>query len=318
MTELVAPADPRALIDIPVRPEADAFRMLDPEAFVDLAAGIQAHGQMDPIELDTDGAIGDGRNRYAACRWLEIEPICVTLPAETDWFARVVERNLNRRHATTGARAVALVKAAGESRGFTLRQLARIAGMSNTTIQRAAFLVEHAADLAAQVEAGASLRAGYDEAVRAERARSDDDRSAVEGEVERIRRLEALERERYGLVARVEAARSQLGDPVVIPPEPMLAITIATPDDAERATVPPVGADVDSLRAQERLHAQMRKVKSDIEAVAMFDIGPDAPMFEGLVLAVRSWASQVVASTYRITERYNALLDDHGQLRRVK
>lgn len=317
MSERVAPADPRALIDIPVRPEADAFRMLDPEAFVDLAAGIHAHGQMDPIELDTDGAIGDGRNRYAACRWLEIEPICVTLPAETDWFARVVERNLNRRHATPGARAVALVRADG-SQGTSTRDLGRIAGLGHSSIVRARFVVEHAPDLAAQVEAGASLRAAYEEALRAERERADAERSAVDEEARRMASLEALERERDGLIGRVYAARAGLGDPVVIPPEPMLAITIATPDDAERATVPPVGADVDSLRAQERLHAQMRKVKSDIEAVAMFDIGPDAPMFEGLVLAVRSWASQVVASTYRITERYNALLDDHGQLRRVK
>jgi hypothetical protein len=90
----------------------------------DLAIGIRDNGQLDPIELDVDGAIGEGRNRYAACRWLGIEPWCVTLPAETDWFVRVIERNLNRRHATAGARAVALVRAAG-SRGTSLRNLGR-------------------------------------------------------------------------------------------------------------------------------------------------------------------------------------------------
>lgn len=318
MTELVAPADPRALIDIAVRPEADAFLMLDPEAFSGLVEGIRANGQIEPIELDADGAIGDGRNRYAACRRLGIEPWCITLPADTDWFARVVERNLNRRHATAGARAVALVRASVHSVNTSARDLGRRAGLGHVTVSMARFVVDHAADLADQVEAGGSLRGAYDLAVERERERADADLDAVNAEARRIARLEALERERDELVGRLYAARAGLGDPVVIPPEPMLAITIATTDDAERATVPPVGADVDSLRAQERLHAQMRKVKSDIEAVAVFDIGPDAPMFEGLVLAVRSWASQVVASTYRITERYNALLDDHGQLRRVK
>jgi hypothetical protein len=62
MTDSLAPADPRALIDIPVRPEADAFPMLDGEAFVDLATDIREHGQLEPIELDTEGAIGDGRS----------------------------------------------------------------------------------------------------------------------------------------------------------------------------------------------------------------------------------------------------------------
>jgi hypothetical protein len=34
MTDLVAPADPRALIDIAVRPEADAFPMFEGDAFL--------------------------------------------------------------------------------------------------------------------------------------------------------------------------------------------------------------------------------------------------------------------------------------------
>jgi hypothetical protein len=37
MADLVAPADPRALIDIAVRPEADAFPMFEGDAFLDLA-----------------------------------------------------------------------------------------------------------------------------------------------------------------------------------------------------------------------------------------------------------------------------------------
>ncbi|MFL5862551.1 MAG: hypothetical protein ACJ780_17545 [Solirubrobacteraceae bacterium] len=317
MTDLVAPADPRALIDIAVRPEADAFPMFEGDAFLDLAIGIRDNGQLDPIELDVDGAIGEGRNRYAACRWLGIEPWCVTLPAETDWFVRVIERNLNRRHATAGARAVALVRAAG-SRGTSLRNLGRVAGLSHPTLSRARFLVEHAPELAEQVVAGASLRAAYDRAVEDERARTDSERSAVDDEARRIARLEEIERERATLVERLRAVRDADGETVAIPPEPELAIRIETADDAERATVPSLGADVASLRAQERLHAHLRKIKTDLTLIRDAEVDPNAAMFEGLVMAIRSWATHVVALTYEIVEQHNAALASDVQLRRVK
>lgn len=311
------PADPRALIDIPVRPEADAFPMLDAEAFLGLVEGIRANGQIEPIELDRDGAIGDGRNRYAACRRLGVEPSCITLPADTDWLARVVEKNLNRRHATQGARAVALVRVLS-SQGRREIGRAGMAGISNPSLIRARFLVDRAPDLAAQVTAGASLRVAYEEAVRAGRERADAERAAVEDDDAALRRLESLEREAAALVSRLHAVRDEDAEAVVIPPEPDLEIRLAAADDVERATVPPLAASVDALRLQERMAAQMGRVKADIEAVRAFDIGPDAPMFEGLVLALRSWGSQVVAATYGIVEHYNVLLDDDGQLRRVK
>jgi hypothetical protein len=319
MTDLVVPDDPRTLIDIPVRSEADAFPMLSAEAFADLAAGIRDHGQMEPIELDTDGAIGDGRNRYAACRLLGIEPRCITLPADTNWFARVVERNLNRRHATVGARAVALIKAAGDSLRINLRETARIAGISQPSLSRARFVVERAADLASQVEAGGSLLAAYDLAVQRERQRADADLDAVNIEARRIARLEELERERARLVDVVRKEAEGIGDPVALPPEPVLALHIEPPTDDDPITVPSVPElDVARLRDQERLHKQLRKLKADLAAIRDLEVDPEAPMFDGLAMAVRSWASQVVALTYETVERYNAALEDGAGLRRVK
>lgn len=318
MTDLVAPDDPRALIDIAVRPEADGFPMLSGDAFVDLADGIQAYGQLDPIELDTDGALGEGRNRYAACRWLGIEPICITLPADTDWFARVVEKNLNRRHASVGARAVWLVRA-GASQGRSNRALGRVAGLSEPTVRRARFVVDHAADLASQVAAGAALRAAYDVAVERERERADADLDAVNAEARRIERLEDLERERARLVAVVQAERDEIGPAVALPPEPALALCLEPAPDADPLTVPLAPElDVAALRAQERLHKQLRKLKADLSAIRDIEVDPDAPMFDGLVMAVRAWTSQVVALTYETVERYNAALEHGAQLRRVK
>lgn len=318
MSDLLAPTDPRALIDIPVRPEADVFPMLEGDAFLDLAAGIRLHGQIEPVELDADGAIGDGRNRYAACRWLGIEPRTVTLPADTDWLARVIERNLNRRHATVGARAVALVRA-GASLGSSDRAIGRRAGLSDTTILRARFLVEHAdAALIGQVEQGASLRMAYDVAVQRERERVAAEHESVDDDVLRVQRLAELDAERARLLAAIRSERDRVGEAVVLPPEPELAVRMATPAEVEQVAVPQTDLDVQALRAQERLHVQLRRAKDDLTAIAAVAVDPDGPMFEGLVMAMRSWATQVVATSYEIVGRYNAALEGKARVRRVK
>lgn len=314
----MTPSEVRALIDIAVRPEADVFRMLDGDAFDDLCDGIKSNGLLEPIELDSDGAIGDGRNRYAACRRLGIEPTTVTLPAETDWLARVVERNLNRRHSPEGARAVSLVKA-GASRGRTNRALGRMAGLSEATIRRARFLVEHGyTDLVEQVEAGGSLRAAYDLAVDCERRRADVEQEELDEEARRVARLEELEAERAELVAAVRTSLDAIGAPATIPPEPELAVTLKTPEDVERAVSPPPVLDTAALRAQERFHIRIRKLREDLEAIRDVPIDADGPMFEGLVMAMRVWTTQIVALVYDTVERYNTALDRRASLRRVK
>jgi hypothetical protein len=169
-----------------------------------------------------------------------------------------------------------------------------------------------------QVEAGASLLAAYGVAVQRERQRADDDLDAVNAEARRIARLEDLERERARLLAVVESALADVGPPVALPPEPALALHIASATDVEQSVVPPADLDVGALRAQEQLHKQLRKVKTDLFAIRDVAIGPDAPMYEGLVKALRSWASQVVALTYEIVEQHNAAFDHQVQIRRVK
>lgn len=94
-----------------VHPVADLFPMLPDDELKDLAADITERGLLQPIVLDSDGRILDGRNRYAACQLAGTEPTFTTYDGDDpDGYALAV--NIARRHLTTGARAMIAAKAA--------------------------------------------------------------------------------------------------------------------------------------------------------------------------------------------------------------
>ena len=66
-----------------VSEHADFYPMLGEEALAELAADIQANGQRNPIMVNKDGVLLDGRNRLAACKKLGIEPL-IEVYAGTD------------------------------------------------------------------------------------------------------------------------------------------------------------------------------------------------------------------------------------------
>jgi hypothetical protein len=87
-------------------PAADLFPMLDREELAVLAADIKANGLRQPIVVDSEGRILDGRNRLAACREARVEPAFVTYDGENpDLY--ILSANVHRRHMSTGARAMA-------------------------------------------------------------------------------------------------------------------------------------------------------------------------------------------------------------------
>ena len=91
-------------------PYADLFPMMPREEIEELAKDIEANGQLDPIVI-YEGKILDGRNRYAACRILDIDPV-ERLFTGKDALAYVASRNLHRRNLTTSQRTMIAEKMA--------------------------------------------------------------------------------------------------------------------------------------------------------------------------------------------------------------
>jgi ParB-like chromosome segregation protein Spo0J len=93
-----------------VHPAADLFPMLDPEAFTKLVGDIDRNGQRDPIWLDTDGQLIDGRNRLAACQRLGREPLTRTYSGDSP-TELVLSLNVHRRQLTPAQLAAVAVDA---------------------------------------------------------------------------------------------------------------------------------------------------------------------------------------------------------------
>lgn len=66
-----------------------------------LANDIAEHGLKDPIELDGQGRIVDGRNRYLACMQAGVEPTLVRCTVPDEQLSQyVISKNILRRHLT--------------------------------------------------------------------------------------------------------------------------------------------------------------------------------------------------------------------------
>lgn len=90
-----------------VHPLADAWPMLGEQEIADLADDIATNGLTDPITLDANGALIDGRNRLAACQIAGVAPVfeSVALATDADVAAFVSSRNAERRHLSPGQQA---------------------------------------------------------------------------------------------------------------------------------------------------------------------------------------------------------------------
>lgn len=106
------------IFDLPVHPDADAFRMLPPDEMRALAEDIKQRGLNHPLVITTlvsfDEETGekiermvlvDGRNRREACRIAGVKPDVVDLNGK-DVKAFIQAENDLRRHDTPGMRAM--------------------------------------------------------------------------------------------------------------------------------------------------------------------------------------------------------------------
>lgn len=87
-------------------PYADKFPMLPADELAELAESIRANGLRQPIVIDTEGRVLDGRNRLAACEKAGVAPSFTTYEGD-DLAEYVIDCNTSRRHMSTGARAMA-------------------------------------------------------------------------------------------------------------------------------------------------------------------------------------------------------------------
>lgn len=91
--------------DLKIHSAADIFPMMKGAKFAAFVEDIRQFGQRESIKL-LKGQIIDGRNRYAACKEVGIEPRFESLPDDTDPGKYVVSINIRRRQLTVAQRAL--------------------------------------------------------------------------------------------------------------------------------------------------------------------------------------------------------------------
>jgi len=92
-------------------PVANLFPLMVGDDFAALAEDVKSNGLLEPIWLHPDGRVIDGRNRYKACRAVDVEPSFRTWSGEGSLVEFIVSLNLHRRHLTSSQRAMAALDA---------------------------------------------------------------------------------------------------------------------------------------------------------------------------------------------------------------
>ena len=144
---------------------AGLFPVQTPAEYAALRTSIEAHGY-DPAfpVLRWRGRVIDGRHRLRACAELGIEPVYADLSDNADPVEAVIRANLNRRHLTTGQRAMLAADLAvrprgrpktGKFAGFTQQDAAARFGVSERSVRAARRVADRAhPEIAAAVRAG--------------------------------------------------------------------------------------------------------------------------------------------------------------------
>ena len=139
-----------------VHPVAALFPMLADDELYEMTLDIQEHGLLQPIILDAEGRILDGRNRYAACKLGGVEPRFETYDGD-DPDAYALSTNITRRHLSTGARAIITAKAARLNGQVPKSgQVAKQADIHRNRLAEANDVLDYAPELVPQIIAGAT------------------------------------------------------------------------------------------------------------------------------------------------------------------
>ena len=128
-------------------PAADLFPLMTGDEFDKLVADVKERGLIEPIWLDADDLVLDGRNRYRACVAAKVEPAFRRYEGD-DCILFVASQNLRRRHLTAKQRAkiaAALARLpphrpsrSTANQAVTQSEAAALMNVSRDSVQRAA------------------------------------------------------------------------------------------------------------------------------------------------------------------------------------
>ncbi len=195
-------------------PVAALFPMLADDELADLAADIAERGLLQPIVLDGEGRILDGRNRYAACEMASVEPRFETYDGtDEDAAGYALAVNLSRRHLTKGQRAGVIAKAVALSDMILpadrRAELAKEARVADGYIGRALYVGRHDPDSLDLVVAGAlPLNSAYEKAQAGRRAVESDEGKLAALRKSRPDLADQVVEERLTLTAALAAMRA--------------------------------------------------------------------------------------------------------------
>lgn len=258
-----------------IHPYADKFPMLPPAEHEELRESIRANGLRNPVVVDRDGLIIDGRNRYKACQDLGIEPDVIVYDGD-DIAEYVIDCNVTRRNMSTGARAMAtalvLADDGRRENGRWMRGSVDIGTSANSEsswqsrIKECGVVLDFKPDLAEKVVSGdVALKDAFEQA-KAIKDSVDRDKIMAREQVKREKEEAAEEAERN---ARIIADLTQAGADYYLEQIESGAMKPVSADAAYRAEHK---KELDRLAAERRNdEEQARMVCRTIEGLEFLD-----------------------------------------------
>ncbi len=179
-----------------VHPVADLFPMLAEDELRALADDIKLRGLRDPVLLDGEGRVLDGRNRLAACKMAGVKPTFVTYDGD-DPEGEAWSRNVRHRHLSKAQLALAAADRFAD-KDLSTRTQAEAASVSQPMIVWAQ-TVRRYPDLRDAVRAGQPLYPAYEMAQRRDQRAAEDEKAKERLRFEAADLLSLVDEDRMSL-----------------------------------------------------------------------------------------------------------------------
>ena len=291
-----------------VHPVAELFPLLSDEEMQALADDIREHGLLQPLVQDYAGQLIDGRNRLRACELAGVEPRFVTYEGD-DPASYALSVNLRRRDMSRGAKSMVSAKARRLLGKQTMREAARLVGVSPSDLAYAETVLDWAPELANAVVRGASLNEAYQFA--RERKQVAEDAESYEA-----KREKRIEKQRKENEQRLERQRAKVRDSIALigPAVPLAPLPEVTQTKMEWPAT--VGSALDiGLDEQKALLDALIDVETRLKKLRP---APENPMTPLYTAAVHSAITHLVAAAVTLDEQHQDILTKHTTLREVQ